>query len=209
MKRFLCALMALALALGSQAALCELSVAPLPFGPEDVQAVFNVPEQTVADFSASYAPERYSWWHEADGTVIALYCAGGLLQVKTADASALLDPMQGLTGASDLPDEVLSLEAEPSAVYWDAPGFPLPTVRGVQIGDARETLFTLFPQADAACQPIMEDDGSSFEETVSFSYDEAVDGDAPQRYTLTFYIEMDVVAAIRLVCERADDVAQG
>ncbi len=207
MKRFLCALLALML-LGP-AAQGEAPSAPLPFGPEDVQAAFSVPEQTVADFAASYAPERYGWWHEADGTVIVLYCAGGLLQIKTADASALLDPMKGLTGATDLPDEALSLEAEPSAVYWDAPGFPLPTVRGVQIGDARETLFGLFPQADAVCQPVLEDEGSAFEETVSFSYDEPVDGGAPQRYTLTFYIELDAVAAMRLVCERVDEAAQG
>ncbi len=207
MKRLLCALLALMLL--TPAALCESTFAPLPFGPEDVQAAFNVPEQTVADFSASYAPESYGWWHETDGTVIVLYCAGGLLQIKTADASALLDPLKGLTGASDLPDEVLSLEAAPSAVYWDAPGFPLPTVRGVQIGDARETLFSLFPQADAVCQPVLEDEGSAFEETVSFSYDAVSDGGVPQRYTLTFYMELDAVAAMRLVCERADDAAQG
>lgn len=197
MKRLLSLLCALLL-------LPALSLAdPLPFGPHDVEAVFSVPEQTVADFAASYAPERYGWWHQAEGgTVIVFYCAGGILQILTGDASALLDPMKGLTGASDLPDEVLSLEAALYAAYWDAPGFPLPTVRGIQIGEAREALLAQFPAGSAKSEANTEDGDFGFEEAIHYTFDtEGALGDPLGAYTLTFYMEDAAVAAMRLVYE--------
>lgn len=198
MKRFLS--MLLALALLPLAALCD---EPLPFGPDDVQAVFSVPEQTVADFAASYAPESYGWWRQADGdTVLVLYCTGGILQLLTGDTDSLLDPMKGLTGASDLPDEVLGMEASLFAAYWDAPGFPLLTVRGIQIGESRETVLSLFPQDSALCEQNTEDGDFSFEEAVSFTFDTPDAPDEGGSYTLTFYMEAQAVAAMRLVYEK-------
>ena len=199
MKRLLSVLCALLL-------LPALSLAePLPFGPDDVAAVFSVPEQTVADFAASYAPENYGWWHQNEGgTVIVLYCAGGILQILTADASALLDPMKGLTGASDLPDEVLDLEASLYAAYWDAPGFPLPTARGIQIGEARDALLAQFPAGSAQHEESTEDGDFGFEEAIHYSFTlSGEEGNPLGVYTLTFYMEDAAVAAMRLVYEAA------
>ena len=98
------------------------------------------------------------------------------------------------------------MEASLFAAYWDAPGFPLLTVRGIQIGESRDTVLSLFPQDSALCEQNTEDGDFSFEEAVSFTFDTQ---DAPGRdgsYTLTFYMEAQAVAAMRLVYEKTSEV---